>query len=75
MKTLGVLQNQTNAKADCLTVQELGFVRGVNVLGVDRTAEDIWTIPRISYPTRSSPVEDGIVPSIDGDGEAILVDS
>ena len=59
------------AKADFLAVQELGFIGGANVLSVGGTAEDIRTVTRISDPARSSPVEDGITPGIDVDGEAL----
>jgi len=60
-------------KSNRPAVQLLGFAPAMNVSGVSGTAEDIWAVLRICYPARSSPVEDGITPSIDVDVEAIRV--
>ena len=61
------------AKVDRLAVQVLGFTPVTNVAGAGGTAEDIWAVLGICYPARSSPVEDGITPSLDVDVEAIRV--
>jgi len=60
-------------KPNRLAVQVLGFTPVANVACAGGTAEDIWAVLRICYPARSSRVEDGIIPSLDVDVEAIRV--